>query len=159
MLLQKYLDKKYETTGLFGYLKDNATHTDLSEEKEVFTRFPNLGLDWRFFKHVIPSRLPLPFLRTTQSRNLFDSIASRPPEEQQLPGEKSGKMVIEAAREDFVETEGKEVNQRLSRKLDKMMQNNARFFINVGDMNKIEEEMQQLTLSGFKRRVLTPSGL
>lgn len=141
--IEKYLDKKYATTGLFGYLKDPANRSDLNEEK---------GRTKIFTFEAIQSYLPLPFLRTMQTRKLFGFIGSRSPEEQKTPGEKSGKTVIEAAREDFVEKEEKNVNQRLSRKLDKMMHNNARFFIHVGDEKKIEKQMQQFTLMGLKKR-------
>jgi hypothetical protein len=112
--IENYLEKKYAKDGLFAYLDDNKVITTFVEHTVVGSthKFP-----------IFISHIPISFIRTTQSRNLFDGMFPRRSiEEKNTLVNKAKKLPEVSAKDHYVaeEKDGKPKNLRLSYKLDKM---------------------------------------
>lgn len=149
--VENYLDPKYHNGGLHDYLKDS---TKAIEEKGHIKKSESAK------NHPIHlCDLPLPLMRTMQSRKLLSEvIPGRSEAEQALPVNKKGELMTQSARRFFAEaknTTGNTVpmNMRLSYKLKEMSKSNFAFLRTVPDEKSIKEATAPFTLKGFQERM------
>jgi hypothetical protein len=134
--LEQYLDKKYKSTGLFGYLADHIIKQDAQLSASP----------------VLPCQLPLSLERTKQSSKFFQAISGREPMEQAQHVNKRGQNAELSAKEHFNLKNEKLINDRLADKLQKMADHNASYLVNT-QPEVISETKRQFTLEGFKNRI------
>jgi hypothetical protein len=143
----RYLESKYDETGLFGYLAESSDQkqnaTSASESKSI---------------SIIKAKMPLTLLRTEQSAELKERIKARPMLEQEQAVSKKGMTANEQATRDFrpiSSSDSKTINMRITDKLNKFTKNNADFLFN-NDQKTIEGLKQSFSLEGFKKRIKQP---
>jgi hypothetical protein len=136
--LERYLESRFNLSGLHGYLAEQklASKSETKDEAE-------LENDGEAFV-ITACKLPLPLIRTMQSKDLFHIIDERPQEEKDVPvNKKKVKLTSEYARlMFFVECKndkGQLVlrNMRLSHKLHRFEQCNYLFLLNIHDSESI----------------------
>ncbi|MDI9819442.1 MULTISPECIES: hypothetical protein [unclassified Legionella] len=136
--LERYLEEKYETGGLFSYLRNNIIsphykNSFLSDEIRI-----NL------------CRLPVSLLRTKQSRKLLsDLFPSRNQSELSIPVNKNNQTVEKSTNETFEEG----INTRLEEKLAKMAKYNAKFLLSLASPLEAPSHMSKHSLVSFQERM------
>jgi hypothetical protein len=149
-VVEKYLPKQYHDAGLHGYLADASKNgnaikiLDNSEDTNLFEqKFDEINVN--------ACHIPLPFMRTMQSRDLLKNIDSpyRSQAEKSAPINKKGELASHVAKNEFSKTP---YNTSLERWLEKTGRYNADFLMTT-EAEKLISLMHGLSLDGFKTRV------
>ncbi|MDI9819665.1 MULTISPECIES: hypothetical protein [unclassified Legionella] len=134
--IEKYLLPIYQNS-ILSYIKKHVV-----KEKEID------GIKVKLFK------MPLPLLRTTQSKGLLSDLFPRRALEDQDNLErkinKNNKSMIESMRKSIKNN----INLRIHNRLDKIAKSNLNYLLST-DIDVLKNKMKKFTLSGFKERMLT----
>jgi hypothetical protein len=133
--MRLHTTEKYTGKNIFDYVSDHET-------KSAQTKG---------FHEVL---LPLSFMNTMRSQELFTRyIPAWPEQEQKKAVNKKGETAAVAAKKHFFfNTEGKEHNARIEYDLQKLAKYNAEYLLNHSQA-EIDKKTSEFTLDGFRQRM------
>ena len=135
--LEKYLIMDNKSVSMFDYIE---------AQQKAEMNFAN----WKVKVRLV--RLPLTFMRTMQSKDLFNKIIpSWPPNELSLAVNKKGQLTANLAMTFFQPESGKPkklCNVRIKKKFDNMADNNLHFLLSK-DKDSVEKLKKEFTLQCF----------
>lgn len=110
--------------------------------------------DENSFKQILVKSCPLPiqFLRTMQSKKLYEEINNRGEAEQSLIINKKGETTYQSSQKFFQLDDLSKQNKRTEHKFNTMIQHTIKYLLE-NDKKSVENDMKYFTLENFMKRI------